>query len=131
MKLAVLFGGAVLAFAADRPQLNGSWQSANAADTVAIRQTDDAIDITETVHDKQTEVSCNTIGKSCKIKGGEITFWYSGAMLVMMESLHGATRVTEKRWTASADGKTLQLEVVHINPAGNPEKIAFNRKSGS
>jgi hypothetical protein len=131
LRIAVFFGGLALAFAADHPQLTGTWQSANTADTVSIQQTDDSIQITETAHEKQTEVHCNTSGKSCKVKGGEISFWYSGPMLVMMESLHGASRVTEKRWTTSADGKTLNLEVVHIAPAGNPEKIAYRRGNGS
>jgi hypothetical protein len=132
LRIAVFFGCLALAFAADRPQLNGTWQSANAADIIAIQQSDDSIQITETVHDKQTtDVRCNTSGKSCKVKGGEITFWYSGPMLVMMESLHSATRVTEKRWTSSADGKTLNLEVLRINPAGTPEKLTYIRKGSS
>jgi hypothetical protein len=130
LRIVVFFGGLALAFAAGRPQLNGTWQSAN-AETVAIQQTEDSVQITETVRDKQTAVQCNTIGKSCKVKGGEVTFWYSGPMLVMMESLRNASHVTEKRWTPSDDGKTLNLEVIHINPTGGSEKVAYNRRSGS
>ena len=129
-KLTVFLGGLALVFAADHPHLNGTWQSGSTT-TVAIQQTADDIQITETDHDKQAEVHCNTLGKSCKIKGGEVSFWYSGAMLVMMESVHNASRVTEKRWTPSADGKTLNLEVVHIAPAGGSEKIAYTLRNGS
>jgi hypothetical protein len=131
LRIAVFFGGMALAFAADRPQLTGTWQAADAAETVAIQQTGDDIQITEAVHEKQTDVHCNTIGKSCKVKGGEVSFWYNGPTLVMIESLHGSSHVTEKRWSLSADGKTLHLEVIHIAPAGNPEKLAYNRKTGS
>jgi hypothetical protein len=131
LRLAVLIGTVALAFAADHPQLTGTWRSDDAADTVTIQQTADSIQITETVHDKQNEFQCNTSGKSCKVKGGEVTFWYSGPMLVMMESLHGASRVIEKRWTASSDGKALNVEVIHIAPAANAEKIAYKRGNGS
>jgi hypothetical protein len=128
-QIAVFLGGLALAYAADHPHLNGSWQAGAA--TVAIQQTADDIQVTETDHDKQSEVHCNTLGKSCKIKGGEVSFWYSGAMLVMLESLHNASHVTEKRWTASADGKTLNLEVVHISTASSSEKTAYTLRNGS
>jgi hypothetical protein len=131
LRIAVFFGSLALAFAAEHPLFTGSWQSADAADIVAIQQTGDSIQITETEHDKHTTVECNTIGKTCKVKGGEISFWYNGSKLVMIESLHGSSRVTEKRWSISQDGKALNLEVVHIAPAGNPEKIVFNRRNGS
>jgi len=65
------------------------------------------------------------------VKDGEVSFWYNGEMLVMMETSHGNSRVMKKRWAVSPDGKTLNLEVVHIVPAGNSEKIIYNRSNGS
>src|SRR5690242_15965671 len=104
MRIALIFGAAALAFAAGHPNLNGTWQSADAAETVAIHQTDDEVQITETVKDKQSELKCNTSGQTCKLKDGEVSFWYNGAALVMMETSHGNSRVVKKRWTSSDDG---------------------------
>ncbi len=131
MKTALIFGGLALAFAADRPNLNGSWQSSAAGETLEIQQTDDTIHIKETGHDKPVEYNCTTTGKSCKMKDGEISLWYNGGMLVMMEQSHGNSRVVKRRWTVAPDGKTLNEEVIHISPAGNTEKIAYSRTNGS
>jgi hypothetical protein len=131
LKIVLFFGSLALALAADHPRIGGIWQSADNAETVTIQQNGDDIEITQAAHEKQADIRCNTIGKSCKVKGGEVSFWYNGGVLVMIESLHGSSKVTEKRWTISADGKTLNLEIVRISPAGSPEKIAYNRKNGS
>jgi len=131
LRIAVFFGGLALAFAAEHPLLTGAWEATGAAGKIEIQQAGDSIQITETEHDKHTTFECNTVGKTCKIKGGEISFWYNGEKLVMIESMRGSTRVTEKRWSLSQDGKTLNLEVVHIAPAGSSEKIAYNRRNGS
>jgi len=116
------------AFAGDHPDLNGVWQGAANGETLTIHQKDDAVEIVEA--GKQTiDIQCKTTGQACKVKGGEVTLWYNGPMLVVMET-HG-TRVIKKRLKPSQDGKSLEVEVIHIEPAGNAEKFTLDRRSGS
>ena len=118
------------AFAADHPNLNGTWEGASNGETVSIKQQDDLVDITESGK-ATTEIQCHTTGQACKVKGGEVTLWYSGPMLVMMETSHGNSRVVKKRFKPSEDGKSLDLEIIRIEPAGATEKLTLTRRSGS
>jgi hypothetical protein len=126
MRFLACLAFATFAFAADHPDLNGTWQGSANGDTVTIRQKDDAVEIVEAGR-QSSDLQCKTDGKACKIKGGEIMFWYNGPMLVLMET-HGA-RVVKKRFRPSDDGKNLEIEVIHIEPAGSTEKLTLARRS--
>lgn len=121
------------AVGADRPDLNGSWQLKG--ETLAIVQKEDSIQITDVTTDtdgKDTKVDlqCNTLGKECKSKGEQVSFWYNGPMLVMMEMRRGNEVVIKKRLKPSEDGKTLSMEVIHIvPPAEKSETLTFVRQA--
>jgi hypothetical protein len=136
------------AWAADRPDLTGTWvldlshsPSAGSkvkAETLAISQKTDAVQITEDTTEgngKQwkLDIACNTEAQGCKIKENgqatEVSFWYNGPLLVMMEQRHGNDFVTQKKLKPSEDGKTLSMEVVYIAPPGHkPESYTFTRQ---
>jgi hypothetical protein len=131
MKTAVcLVAFAALGLAADHPDLNGVWKIPGTGETLSIQQTDDSVKIAESGKES-TQIQCNTVGQACKIKGGEVTMWYNGAMLVLLESTHGSSHVVKKRLKVSDDGKSLEEEIIHIAPAGGSEKVSLSRESHS
>lgn len=112
------------AFAADRPDLNGTWQLNSSPgklkfETLLIEQASDSVKITETGGNKKPfDVSCNTDAKECKIKEKKISFWYNGPALVMMEANQDGDEVIQTRLVPAGDGKTLDFEVTRILPEG-------------
>ena len=126
---------AAAAFAADRPELNGTWQlSSNHEgrlkfETLLIQQTPDGVKISESgAKEKTVDIACGVDGHGCKLKEGEISFWYDGPALVMMEMHHNRDVVTETRLMLSADGKTLNLEMIHVSPPGSNSTCTFKRQ---
>jgi hypothetical protein len=133
---------------ADRPDLNGTWvldvsHSANAggkvkAETLSISQKPDAVELSEATTETngkelKVDVACNIDGQGCKVKENgqatQVSFWYNGPMLVMMEQRHGNDFVTQKKMKPSDDGKTLSMEVVYIAPPGHkPETLTFTKQ---
>lgn len=125
------------AAAADRPELSGTWifdsahsQAADAklkSQTWSITQKDDTIAIGEAITDtggkeKKIDIECSTEGQKCQVKElgqpTQVTLYYNGPALVMLEQWHGTDFATKKRIVTSGDGKTLTVEVEHLAPAG-------------
>src|SRR5215472_16604492 len=123
MRLALCLAAVTVAFCADRPDLNGVWKTADAGETISIRQKDDVVAIAETGKES-SEYQCKTTGEPCKIKGGEVSLWYNGDVLVVMETLHSKARVVKKRLKLADDGKSLEEEIVHIVPASASQKLS-------
>ena len=126
------------AMAADRPELNGKWQldsttlAAEAkfkAETLVIHQNEESVEISEDRTGKngkemKDDIQCNTMGQQCKLKNLQVSLWYNGPILVLVETHNDV--VTRTRFTPSDDGKTLHLEVTHMGP-GTPktENLTF------
>jgi hypothetical protein len=146
-KFLCLSAVALASWAAERPDLNGSWlldpghTQMNGEKpkelNLSIRQQEDNIHITETATDasgrqKKTEFECNTMGKLCKVndagEDAELTVYYNGAMLVALETRRNNAVAIKKRLTESADGKTLTMEVIHIAPQGKTESYTFTKQ---
>jgi hypothetical protein len=126
---------AAAAFAADRPNLNGTWQlSSNHEErlkfeTLLIQQTPDGVKISESgAKEKTVDIACGVDGHECKLKEGEISFWYNGPALVMMEMHHNRDVVTKTRLVLSEDGKTLNLEVIHVSRPGSSSTYTFKKQ---
>ena len=140
---------ACCAFAAERADLNGTWQLEPSqsringgkelkSETLVIEQKADSVAVSElTVEnagaEKKLNIQCNTMGKECKLKEDgqpvQVSAWYNGPALVIME-VHGKSdgEATRKRLTTSDDGKTLKLEVVHITPPGPADNYTFTKQ---
>jgi hypothetical protein len=124
----------VAVFASDRPDLSGTWQlSSNQGklkfETLLIEQTPDAIKITESATGKKPfDVSCGADAKECKLKEEQVSFWYNGPALVMMEKRQDGDVVTKTRLVPAEDGKTLSLEVMRILPAGPSATYTFKKR---
>jgi hypothetical protein len=126
---------AASAFAANPPELNGTWQLTSAHDgklkfeTLLIQQSPDSIKITESGgKEKAVDFACGIDAQTCKLKEGEISFWYNGEALVMMESHHNHDLVTKTRLVPGDDGKTLSLEVTRVSPAGASATYTFKKQ---
>ena len=129
------------AAAADRPDLNGVWQLSNSAgaeskfksETLTIHQGDDTVQITEdrtarNGKEMKDDIQCNTSGQECKLKTERVSLYYNGQRLVMLETQRDI--VTKKRFTTSEDGKTLNLEVIHIAPgAQRTETFTYTKQT--
>jgi hypothetical protein len=121
-------------FAADRPELNGTWQLSSNHDgklkfeTLLVQQTPDGVKISESgAREKPVDLACGVDGQECKLKEGEISFWYNGSALVMMEMHHNRDIVTKTRLVPSDDGKTLNLEVIHVSPPGTSSTYTLKK----
>lgn len=126
---------AVIVCAADRPQLSGTWQLDSTHegklkfDTLLIQQRPDGIKITESgAKEKPLDVSCGVEAQECKLKEGEISIWYNGPALVLMEMHHNKGVVTKTRLVPDADGKTLSLEVMRVEPPGSTATYTFKKQ---
>jgi hypothetical protein len=130
----------ICAFAADRPVLNGTWQldpsqsqfgdNKLKGETWLITQKDGSVVIAETVTDsggkeRKVNIECGTEGQNCQVKENgqatQVSMYYNGDALVMLEQWHGNDNVTKKR--IRTDGKTLTVEVMHIAPPGHKDEV--------
>ena len=107
---------------------------------MSINQKEDSIDISRsyTNGSKQltVDINCSTDGQECKVKENgqttQVSMYYNGPMLVVIEQRHGNDFVTKKRLKTSDDGKTLNVEVMTINPPGRPtENLVYTRQDQS
>lgn len=138
--IGLLVLGLGAAAAADRPDLNGVWQLSSdpgaesklKSETLVIRQNEDSIEISEDRTSKsgkeiKDDIQCNTMGQECKLKNVQVSLYYNGPLLVMLQTQHDV--VIKKRFTPSEDGKTLNLEVIHMAPGTQrSETLTFTRQ---
>ena len=143
--LAVLAASLVSSFAlgADSapPDCSGTWEL-NSTDgqaiTYTIQDSSGQINFTRVVHEHDGKTTTSQF--SCKAGGGECDFdegghkakvslWYNGATLVILRT-DGPKEdaVTEWHLTLGPDGKTLNVDLEHIDPAGKTDKMAFSKK---
>ena len=51
--------------------------------------------------------------------------YYNGALLVELDMEHNGDHVVKKRLHMADGGKTLEMELVPVNPPGPTEKLIF------
>ena len=133
-----------LAQEGQKPNLSGSWQlsvadskvdvSKIATGTWLIEQDGPSIHIlrVETLQDSKEskrEIRCTTDGKQCTEKGIKISFWYNGDALVELDVAGETT--SEYSMSLAPGGKTLTVDVTHITPVGDREKLVFDHAKSS
>jgi hypothetical protein len=125
-----------------RPNFTGKWlldtaksqvRSKTPATVWDIHETDKSISIDEPLKGKTESLKCELGSTTCKTnmdgKPAEVTFYYNGDVLVEMDFLgEGKDHVVKKHFKLALDGKTLEIEVLYINPAEPPEKWVFARQ---
>ncbi|MGA2145017.1 MAG: hypothetical protein ABSH49_08645 [Bryobacteraceae bacterium] len=142
LSIAIICG---VAAAQDWPNLTGAWTLDTAhspagrvkSQSLSIQQTEETIEITDAVTDAngkdyKSVFHCNIDGNQCKVKdqgqNAMLTFYYHGLVLVMMETKRDGAYVIRKHLTLSEDGKTMSVELEHLNPAGAKETYVYNKQ---
>jgi hypothetical protein len=84
--------------------------------------------------DVVSQFDCQTGGKECEFDEAghkaKVSLWYDGTALVILKT-DGPKEdaVTQWRLALSADGKTLTVDLTHIDPSESPEKLVFDKTS--
>lgn len=121
------------ALADDHSNIDGSWQldttksqfgrSSVKSETISISEANGSVVFDDAVtgdngKEEKVTYTCAPNGQACKAKhgGSEVTFYYNGALLVMIETRHGGDWVVKRRIQPSDDGKTLTVEVQRLAP---------------
>jgi hypothetical protein len=124
----------------DHPNLSGKWQMNASRSTLrsgkpavaslTIEQKATSIHIISTMSDggkeSALEFTCTTDGKDCDIQGEKISFWYSGPSLVEMEI--GKDTTTKSTMKIDEDGKSITIDVVHITPTAEADRLVLEKK---
>ncbi len=114
--------------------LSGAWQTKDSsAHAWTFEQTDKGLHVTEAENGKTiADYMCNTSGRDCDVKlagrDAKVSFWYNGPKLV--EMVTEGSRVVKRRYAPSADGTTLEVEIIPVVPEGHSENIELVRKGG-
>ncbi len=119
-----------------KPDLAGKWSNQDVA--FVIEQQGDQIHIkevrgTDPKADDITELTCATTGTECPMKDGKdkasASVYYNGPVLVVWKT-HGrkGDSVAKQRFSLSPQGDSLIVEVMHIDPAGKPEKLVLSKQ---
>ena len=120
------------AAAADHPNLSGTWSldavhsqihdSKLKTETLEIQQKEDQVEIADEANpggkDHKSSYQCLADGSMCKAKDVSVMVYYNGPVLVLVEMRRNNQFVIKKRLQASADGKTLNMDVIHVSPTG-------------
>lgn len=139
--LALLLAPAFLllpyATAGDHPDFSGSWKLNSSQSK--IKDSKLATECAKvTIEQKEAEISlseadghaihCSTAGKDCESKSSNVSFWFNGPKLVQIEYAgHAGDHVRKRLLSLSADGKSMQMEVIPISPAGETSLLAFDK----
>lgn len=135
------------AFAASNPNFSGTWQldAAKSPDaqgrimTYTIQDASGKITFTQVVHaadgkDVTSQFTCDTMGTQCDFDDGghkaHVSLWFSGSALMIMKS-DGPKEDSATQWKLelAPGGKSLNVGLEHIDPAGKPETLVFSKKS--
>ena len=119
--------------AADRAQLNGTWegpQGSNAAVWTLVER-GDSMHVTYSLADhKVAEFDCK-LGPECKAKidghNATVSVYFNGAQLIEIETR--GSEVLKRRFGVAAQGQgnQLDIEVIPIVPDGPSETLHFKR----
>lgn len=150
LALAILAAPALsfLAFGSDSapPNYSGVWQldSANSQSTAGesvtynIQDSSGQITFTRIIHERDgkeftSHFSCKTGGGQCDFdeagRKAKVSLWYDGASLMVLKT-DGPKEdsVTQWKLTLGAEGKTLNVNLEHLEPVDKSEKLVFDKK---
>jgi hypothetical protein len=107
--------------------------------TLTIEKVQNKIKWVRSVRDKDgkevtSEFVCEAGSGECELDEGDhkakVILWYNGPALVVLKT-EGVKEDASTEWTLkmSDDKKTLTVVMEHMDPAGNPETLVFNKKT--
>jgi hypothetical protein len=125
------FAAAAFAQASNEPpDISGSWvNAANGANKMVLTEKDGKLHVQEFSNgDKPvTDYLCALDGRECAVKeegrSEKVMLYFNGSKLVEIKERGNDT--VKRRFTLSADGKTLDVEMVPLSGEQKPEKLTF------
>jgi hypothetical protein len=112
------------------PDISGSWvNAANGANKIVLTEKDGKLRVQEfNSGDKPvTDYLCALDGRECAVKedgrSEKVMLYFNGPKLVEIKERGNDT--VKRRFTLSADGKTLDVEMVPLSGEQKPEKLTF------
>lgn len=131
---AFLAAGVLAGDTTSRERINGEWLQAgvakDSAESWILESKGDAIHVTEVRNgQKVAEFDCNTKGRECTTeedgRRAKVSFYFNGDTLV--ELVTRGSEVVKRRFSAGAQGDTLEVETIPIVPEGKPVVLQFKR----
>lgn len=145
MAWSFLAGAAMADADQDKPNLSGTWKidpaGANPEGisrdfTLVIEENGQRIQITETrgpnPKDDVSSLTCTTLGEACEMRDGrdkaKVFVYYNGPVLVVLKT-HGrrGDSSEKRRLSLSPSGDSLEVEILHIEPAGKTENLVLSK----
>ncbi len=129
------------------PNYSGVWEldaarsQAPAGETITynIQDSSGKVTFTRVIHERDgkeitSHFSCATGGGQCEFDEGgrkaKVSLWYDGPSLVVLKT-DGPREdaVTQWKLTMGPQGKTLNVNLEHLEPVDKSEKLVFDKKS--
>jgi hypothetical protein len=131
--LAIVLACAFVLFADDngKPDLSGTWKASTDSRLreLTITPSGDALHVTESRNDGNSEWTCGTSGQQCDLQGGRkgtVSAWYNGPTLVVMETR--GSNVSKERVQLSSDKSAMTVELIPVAPPGKTEKVELRKQ---
>jgi len=131
--LAILLASAFILIADDngKPDLSGTWRASGDSRIreLTISPAGDALHVSESRNDGNSEWTCGTSGQQCDLQGGRkgtVSAWYNGPILVVMETRGGSVR--KERVQLSSDKSAMTVELIPVVPPGKSEKVELKKQ---
>lgn len=127
------------------PDFSGVWQldlsrsQAPAGETITynIQDSSGQVVFKRTVQERDgrqitSHFACKTGGSQCEFYDGarkdKVSLWYDGAALVVLKTNSADSSATQWRLTLDPNGKTLNVDLEHLEPTDKTEKLVFDKK---
>jgi hypothetical protein len=111
------------------PDISGSWvNAANGANKMVLTEKDGKLRVEEFSNGgKLTDYLCALDGRECAVKedghSEKVMVYFNGPKLVEIKERGNDT--VKRRFTLSADGKTLDVEMIPLSGEQKAEKLTF------
>jgi hypothetical protein len=112
-----------------QPDVSGTWIGPTGK--IILTQKDGSLRVQSFNGDKSAaDYTCNLDGRECAVKEAgrpeKVMVYFNGPKLVEIKE-HGNDS-EKRRFTLSADGKTLQVEMIPLSSEQKPETLTFQRE---
>ncbi len=115
----------------EKPSYSGTWQAGDKSSELVVEQSADSVHLTEQRGGKiLCDYTCNANGKDCDFKEegkkAKVSVYFNGPKLVEIRTRGDV--VMKRRFGLKDDGKTLEVEIMPLVPAGKNETVLYAKR---